>query len=132
MPRQTAKFKAAMAALRYHNEDYSLPFDQRIIVDRDDQEAVYTALQQHGYFWNSTAKIWEFSDPKEADPPTPLVMLRVWAGSDQVEDFANTLDTLVRNHFPDWKLIERSRPYQCRPPKQQESRVYLKYLPEDE
>lgn len=119
MPKMTAKYSAA----HYIAQGLGLA--------TGDQETLYAQLQERGYFWNSTTKKWEFSDPAEADPPTPLVMLRVWADSEKLDAITNDLAHLIRTYLG-WVPVKRNGPYQCRPPKQGESRMYLEYLPEDE
>lgn len=116
-PRQTAKYAAAVATAHNHK----LP-----AIDTHNRDQLYDLLQKHGFFWNSDLKDWEEFDPADADQPTPLINIRVWADGDIVEDVTGNL---VRKVNPLWTLVEQSKPYPCRPPKQLESRVYLKFLP---
>ena len=56
-----------------------------------------------------------------------VIKIRVWADSAEIED----LTDLVIGRLKDagLTLVERSVPYICQPPKQHESRVYLKFTP---
>lgn len=125
MPKMTAKYAGALAiASKAFRHTDPLPND-------NDQEGLYTALQQRGYFWDSQIKQWEYHEPEAADDPTPLVMIRIWSDIEITSEMADDLQAALAE-FPrtkGWQLIERSTPYQCRPPKQLEARIYLKFLP---
>lgn len=120
MPKMTIKYARAVAVANIEFPD---------VKDWPDQEALYTRLQTNGFFWDSSQKIWEHYTPEDADAPTPLVMLRVWADGEILEEAVNDLVDLVKRSKLPWDLIEKSPPYGCRPPKQREGRVYLKFLP---
>lgn len=120
MPRMTAKYKAAIRT--YHNARLNG------IIQTNNQEELYELLQSNGYFWNSQAKKWPYHDAAQADPPTTLVMVRVWAKLEIVESLAREVVAIC----DDWHLVEQSKVYPCRPPKQKEGRVYLKFLPNQE
>lgn len=117
MPRMTAKYKGALGVAKWHE-----------IPTEGNQEDLYQRLQEAGWFWNSQAKAWEEYDIADADEPSPLVMVRVWADAEIVEDAADDITRRVK--ALKWQLVEKSRPYACRPPKQREARVYLKFLPQ--
>lgn len=70
MPKMTAKYKGAVNTA--HNRN--LP-----AVNTTNQEELYTLLQDNGFFWNSSAKVWEEHDLADADEPTGLIMIRVWS-----------------------------------------------------
>lgn len=131
MPKMTAKYKFALATLHHHNGNMALPFDQRIVIDYNDQEVLYSALQEAGYFWDSKKKQWEYHEPEAANDPTPMIMIRVWADKEIVEEAEQELRAALTKHLAtkDWSLLERSPVYGCRPPKQLEARIYLKFLP---
>jgi hypothetical protein len=93
--------------------------------DRPDQEELYHHLQMTGYFWNSAAGQWEYTDPAQADPPGELIMVRVWFSGEHVRQAARALAAAVER--AGWRMVEISEPYQCRPPKQKEARVYMKF-----
>lgn len=121
----TAKYKDALATAKHHNGNMGLPIEQRIPITTE-QETLYSNLNQAGYFWDSSRKEWQYHEPEAADEPTKMIMVRVWANSEIIEDVAAKVAEGARKH---WVMIEKSPPYQCRPPKQGESRVYLKFLP---
>ncbi len=66
----------------------------------------------------------------EADPPTELIRLRVWADARFVEQVADECVFAVA--AKGLRLVEKSDPYNCRPPKQLEARVYLSFMKEAE
>lgn len=115
MPRMTAKYKGARDTAFYRN----------ISIDGD-QETLYERLQAAGFFWNSDSKKWEEFDIADADEPTKLIMVRVWTDAEIVEEAADDIVAKTKKLF---ELVERSKPYPCRPPKQREARIYLKFLP---
>lgn len=98
----------------------------------NNQDKLYQALQENGFFWNSNLKEWEEYQIEEADAPTPMVMVRVWADSEVIHEAAEDLIAALKKHpgTKNWQVIEQSVPYQCRPPKQREARIYLKFLPQ--
>lgn len=122
MPKMTVKYAAALNVAERHYIGFNR-------AQETDQNSLYTRLQESGYFWDSTLKHWEYHEPADADAPTPLVMLRVWADGEILEEAVNDLLTLIKRSKLPWDLIEKSPPYGCRPPKQREGRVYLKFLP---
>lgn len=118
MPKMTAKYAWAVNTAHNHN----LP-----VRNTHNQEELYQLLQESGFFWDSGIKRWEYHEPAAADDPTPLIMVRVWADGEIIEEAA---DDLVRQASAlNWRLVERSQVYGCRPPKQREGRVYLRFLP---
>lgn len=92
----------------------------------ENQEELYSTINKAGYHWNSKIKEWEYHELEDANEPTPLIMIRVWADAEIVEEVADDVVKGVKRIF---QLVERSTPYPCRPPKQLESRVYLKFMP---
>ena len=115
MPRMTTKYRAALKIAKAISIPNAL----------EDQSALYQKLNEHNYFWNSKLKTW---GKKPALAPTDLVRIRVWAAAEHVEQAADdAMNALSHHHY---KLLERSSPYPCRPPKQLESRIYLTFLPE--
>lgn len=97
MPKQTAKYRGACDVARRHN-----------IALNGNQPDLY-----------------ERHDIQDADEPTPLIMVRVWANAEIAEEAADD----IINQAKDWVLVERSKAYPCRPPKQREARIYLRFLP---
>lgn len=117
MPKMTAKYSSALTVAR-----------QEKISTAGIQEDLYQSLQEIGYFWNSDRKEWEHHAIEEADDPTPFVLVRVWADAEIVEDVADDVTKGLKRLY---NLVERSQPYPCRPPKQLESRVYLRFVPRE-
>jgi hypothetical protein len=91
------------------------------------QEELYAALQKVGRMWDSDQKEWIDLSNVEAEPATDLIMVRVWSDSEIVDEVADEL--VARLKVSKFKLVERSESYLCRPPKQLEARVYLKFFP---
>ena len=60
------------------------------------------------------------------DEPTELIKLRLWADGENVEALANNFSNVVTSLG--YKLLERSKPYPCRPPQQRESRIYMSFI----
>lgn len=117
MPRATRKYKAAIALAREIN-----------LAINDDQEVLYRALNERGYQWDSQSGVWQSLPDLPADPPTDFVMIRLWCANEVIEEVVN--DVIKQIQALGLRLMEQSTPYPCRPPKQLESRVYLKFLPE--
>jgi hypothetical protein len=84
---------------------------------------LYEYLNKEGYIWDTATKQWELVRQKAHDP-TDLIKIRIWTNGERisalVHDFLIQMDS-------DFRLVERSNPYPCRPPKQNDSRVYLTF-----
>ncbi|WP_009631038.1 hypothetical protein [Synechocystis sp. PCC 7509] len=93
-------------------------------LNHETQESLYKQLNGLGFFWDCKSQKWE-RDDRIADPPTDLVRVRVWAATDKVEQAAQCLIESAQAYG--LKLQEESEPYQNRPPKQNESRIYLTF-----
>lgn len=117
MARLTVKYKAALATAG-------------LIGSSPQAEDLYNHLQAGGWFWNSDRQVWEYSDPAQAQPPAEFIAVRVWAASEDVGQAAQAIARAVTVAYG-WRLAEMNGPYQCRPPKQAESRYYLKFLPRE-
>lgn len=115
MPRMTTKYAAAWRLLGQPEP-------------RPDAEQLYAHLRAGNRFWNSDTGEWEYHDPAEAKPPMEGVAIRVWAATEHAAKAAQALAHALHLVYG-WRLIETSEPYQCRPPQQLESRVYMKFLP---
>lgn len=120
MPRMTAKYSRALDT--YNNMPKELN-------DLTHQETLYEYLESQGWYWDSGRKIWEYYEADEAEEPTPLIKIRVWADGEVIEEAVEDIMTALKKAKLPWTLTERSRVYGCRPPKQKEGRVYLNYLP---
>lgn len=88
------------------------------------QDELYSELNRLGWYWQPKQKKWE-RDDTPAREATNLIRVRVMASNKKVAE--------VAQHFVEasgdmgLKLIEQSEPYPCRPPNQNESRVYLSF-----
>lgn len=115
MPKMTVKYKRAVDIANALNIDAS----------RRDQPSLYAQLNEAGYFWDSDGQIWQqVTEP--ADPPTELIRVRVWAETSRVADAAT--DIVSSMELDGYRLLDQSDAYQCRPPKQLESRIYLSFI----
>lgn len=119
MPKLTAKYRGALQAAALHG------IEPRTVY----QEELYARLQQAGCFWDSHAKRWESHDIEDADEPTPMIMVRLWAEGEIIEEVADDIIAAIKRANLPWRLTKRSTPYANRPPKQKEARVYLEFLP---
>ncbi len=123
MARMTKKYKGALAVA-------SVKLKKFLMLGKNtcrftDNKALYRALNAHNWYWNSKMEAWELGE--SAQKPTDLIRVRVWAATEVVRQAADDVayELLNRNY----ELVERSEPYECRPPKQLESRIYLAFLP---
>lgn len=116
MPRKTKKYLQALKAA-----------DGLSLGDFSIQDDLYTALNASNLFWDLGDKRWV---PAMApDPASQVIKIRVWGKATTVED---TAEMLVRRLTREGlTLLERSRPYLCRPPKQLEARIYLSFSAND-
>lgn len=117
MAKMTAKYKAALEVAG-------------ITGSSPQAESLYNHLQAGGWFWSSDRQAWEYSDPAQAQPPAAFIAVRVWAASEDVAQAAQAIARSVAAAYG-WRLAEMNGPYRCRPPKQAESRYYLKFLPRE-
>lgn len=117
MAKMTAKYGGAVAAAR----SKGIPIS-------DDQEELYQALSKAGFMWDSELKTWYDISKVPADEPTDLLHVRVWARTENVEAQARLIVRTMTSGG--YRLVEKSEPYVCRPPKHRESRVYLTFIDE--
>ncbi len=113
MPKQTRKYKTS----------YQLG-EKLNITGQDNQEKLYRLLNEAGYYWEAGTQAWQHLD-QDADPPTELIRLRVWAETSKVAKTAYQLRLAMEDQG--YIFLEQSEPYSCRPPKQLESRIYLSF-----
>lgn len=108
--KQTQKYRTAceIATLDHHTHD-----------------ELYCKLNELGFFWNSSSQTWERNE-QLADPPSEVLRIRAWAETSQVETLAEIIAESLEQYG--LKLIEKSPPYICRPPKQNDSRIYLTFV----
>jgi len=116
MARMTVKFSSALITAEQNQvraHDY-------------DREQLYKRLNELGWWWDSKKKEWvQFAD-EPADEPTPLIMVRVWASDENIARAVEAVRGALANGYV---VIQESKVYPCRPPKQRESRVYLQFIP---
>lgn len=91
------------------------------------QEELYKALQERQHFWDSKTKTWELID-LDAEPATDWVKIRVWADTELV-DVQAKLIVMAYVEVSGYELMEQSEAYRCRPPKHNQSRMYLSFRP---
>lgn len=96
-----------------------------LTVNHFTQQELYSELNRLGWWWNSKVKEWE-RNQELADPPMEGVKIRLWSNSENIEDYTEEITQLLRDNG--YKIIDKSNPYQCRPPKHSESRIYLTVL----
>lgn len=109
MPRKTLKYTRALEVLPDHPHSES--------------SQLYQKLQDSGYYWDSNCSSWVFAPGETNDPATTLIRVRVWADKNRVNEEADLLSEVFTDAGK--RLLERSEPYICRPPKANEARVYL-------
>lgn len=116
--KMTAKYSTALAVAQR----------EKMTITYVNQEQLYQALQEKGFHWDSDLKQWQWHDPAEADDPTPFVLIRVWANEEITPEVADDVTRSLKK-LGLYDLVERSEPYRCRPPKQREARIYLRFQP---
>lgn len=88
------------------------------------QDELYSELNRLGWYWDSKQQRW-VRDGRVADPETKLIRIRVLSGTSQVQNVAdNVIEAMQERGL---RLLEKSPPYPCRPPQQNDSRVYLTF-----
>jgi len=88
------------------------------------QDELYSELNRLGWFWSGKKKVWE-RDDRLAQPASKLIKLRVWGNGEIVDELADGIVEAVTDIG--LKLLEKSKAYPCRPPQQNDSRVYLTF-----
>ncbi|BAZ50535.1 hypothetical protein NIES4103_31510 [Nostoc sp. NIES-4103] len=107
--RKTQKYTKACEILKYPHQT---------------QDELYAELNRLGYYWDSKKKKW-IRDNTIPDEATKVINVRVWAAVTKVEDAAALF--IESAESMGFRFLEKSPPIPCRPPKQLESRVYLKF-----
>jgi hypothetical protein len=113
MPRQTRKWVTACELA-----------DRLRIEICENQETVYSELNEAQYYWQSDRQDWILINTP-ADAPTELIKVRVWSDHTKVEGAAYQLRLAMEDQG--YKFVEQSERYKCRPPKQLESRIYMTF-----
>ena len=86
------------------------------------QDELYSELNRLGWWWNAKKKQWA-RDDTPAKEATNLIRVRLMASSQKVSEVAQHF--VEASNDMGLRLVEQSEPYPCRPPNQNESRVYL-------
>jgi hypothetical protein len=115
--RQTRKLVTAISL--YHDLGLSKSYDS--------QDELYSLLNECNHFWNSQEKRWV--DGGTPDPPTNAIWVRVMSDAKIVSEIASVVAEAIAPYEID--LIDRSDLYPCRPPKQNDARVYLTFKGRD-
>lgn len=117
MPKRTHKYISALEVAEYLN-----------LTDVDDQNRLYSLLNEQGYFWESDTHSWR-KTKEVADPPSSVIRVRIWTDSTKVRGVAHEMKSVLEESG--YELIEQSEPYTCRPPKQLDSRIYQTFRHKD-
>lgn len=93
-------------------------------LNHSNQEDLYYQLNGLGFYWNSKTQVWERND-QLAKPASKIIKIRVWTATEHVDRLAAaTIEGLEAYGL---QLVEISSPYVCRPPQQNDSRIYLSF-----
>lgn len=111
MARRTKKYIAAQAAARHYG-----------LSSRGENQQLYDRLQGNNLWWNG--QTWQKGLPPK--PATKIIRIRVMAAADVVSGHADKLSELLQEEG--YQLLDMSAPCSCRPPRQQDSRVYIQCL----
>lgn len=113
MPKQTRKYRSACELA-----------DQLAIALCENQETLYRQLNERGHYWDASTQAWQHL-AEDADPPTELIRVRVWAEASKVDGAAYQIRLGLEEQG--YQFLEQSKSFPCRPPKQLESRIYLSF-----
>lgn len=116
MPKMTAKYTAALKALRALGETEI----------GQDSERDYATLEEIGYQWDSKQGKWINVKAMPANPASTVLRVRVWAAKGKTGDAVHVISGALHQQAG-WNLIDQSAPYPCRPPQQNDERVYLTF-----
>jgi hypothetical protein len=112
--KQTKKYRGACETLTFPHQT---------------QEELYQELNRLGWFWNPKIQRWE-RDDRIPNAATKTIYIRVMTGKERVEQAAEAIAEALEQYG--LELIEKSEPYPCRPPKQNDARVYLQFIDRDD
>jgi hypothetical protein len=116
MPKKTVKYIAALTVLRNLGEP-GIGLDA---------EHDYDALAELGYQWDAKKGKWINVSKLPSQPASTLLRIRVWAAKGQAHAAAMVAAQALHERAG-WNLLEESAPYPCRPPQQNDERVYLTF-----
>ncbi len=97
---------------------------QILIYPHINQDELYAELNRLGWFWNSKIKKWE-RDDRPALEESKLIKIRILASAQKVVQAAELFIESAEDMG--LKLLEKSEPYPCRPPNQNDARIYLSF-----
>lgn len=86
------------------------------------QDELYKKLNRLGYFWDAKNRQW-IRDDRLAEPAMEGLKIRLWASNEEINEYAELIQQLLIENG--YRIVDTSEPYPCRPPKQNESRIYL-------
>lgn len=109
---------------------YSLALEIAPEFSHSDHESLYSHLSGMGYWWNSRAQSWVFVEPEDSHPPSSVIRVRVMTANTLVAKAANEL--AERFELDGYVLSDVSKIYPCRPPNNNDGRVYLTFIPPGE
>ncbi len=112
--KQTQKYKQATQILTFPHST---------------QDELYNELNRLGWYWNASKKKWE-RDDTPAREASKIIKIRVLAPNDKVSEVAQHLIEAFGDI--ELTLLKQSVPYPCRPPSQNESRIYLSFQERNE
>lgn len=118
MPKMTQKYSAALKVLRSHGEPNI----------GEDSGRDYEALNEMGYQWDAKKGAWINVAKEPSNPASTLLRVRVWAAKGKAHTAAMLMARALHDQAG-WNLLEESAPYPCRPPQQNDERVYLTFAP---
>ena len=114
MPKMTAKYTAALKVLRSLGEPNI----------GEDSGRDYEALEERGFQWDAKKGQWINVKALPANPASTVLRVRVWAAHGTAHQAAMLVAQALHERAG-WNLLEESAPYPCRPPQQNDERVYL-------
>lgn len=88
------------------------------------QEQLYQELNRLGWYWNAKKKKWE-RDDTPAQEASKLIKVRIMASAKKVEQAAELFIEGIEGSG--LRLLEKSQQYPCRPPNQNDARIYLTF-----
>lgn len=93
--------------------------------EHQSSDQLYEHLQEKGYYWDSNCQNWVFSPAEKNDPASSSVKIRVHFEKTQANDIANKVAELLESGG--FKLLDKSKPYICKPPQSNDAMVYLNF-----
>ena len=101
---------------------------QILTINHSHQEQLYQELNKLGWWWNAKLKEWERND-QLADPPMEGFKIRLWGNNEEIEHYSQLITQFLRENG--CSIVDKSKPYVCRPPQQNQSIIYLHIIDKD-